>query len=86
MNSILILGYLGTQTPVHDHLTLSRICTVVYFGYYFSLPVLNFIDLYFFENKPKIAMDHYNEFKKSLPFVLVMLVNIIEQTVINLYT
>jgi len=65
--SILVLGYLGTKTPVHDHLTLSRVCTGIYFIYFFSLPILNLVDLYFFEEgKRPIAQKYIQDWKNSI--------------------
>jgi hypothetical protein len=78
MNSILILGYLGTQTPVHHHLTLARICTAIYFGYFICLPLLNLIDLYFFENNPAKAKEHIGDFKKTLMYYIKIMTNFIK--------
>jgi hypothetical protein len=70
MNSILVLGYLGTQTPVHHHLTLARVCTAIYFGYFVCLPILNLIDLYFFEDKKTKAIELVSELKKTISYYI----------------
>jgi len=71
-----VLGYLGTQTPVYDHLTLSRACTFLYFSYFFALPVLNIVDLYFFEDKQEVAKNHIKQLVNSIKLFIFKIINI----------
>lgn len=73
---------MGTQTPVHHHLTLSRVCTGIYFGYFACLPILNLIDLYFFENNPAKAKEHIMNLKKTIIYYLKIVPTLIKRSII----
>jgi ubiquinol-cytochrome c reductase cytochrome b subunit len=87
LTSILILGYLGTKSPEDMHLTLAQGATFTYFFYYAFLPVLNIIDLFYFENKKDIALQHIKDFKvavlKWIPMILKTFVEAIIEVIEN---
>jgi hypothetical protein len=61
-------------------LYLARICTGIYFGYYAFLPILNLIDLYFFENKKEKAKEHVVDLKKTIVYYILKVFNLFKKT------
>ena len=42
--SFVLLGYLGLQEPTPEKTLLAQICTVIYFGFFFLMPIYSKID------------------------------------------
>jgi len=52
---------------------MARLCAGIYFLYFLLLPPLNLIDLYFFEDKKEVALQHMKDLKDSIVPTLIVL-------------